>query len=243
MCTTRFRFGVRIIRSRIEQCTYRGHQLIGRPHPGHPISVKHSLDELLHRLVPLHEAHVSQVESEEYEGLVPVNIIIAEEIDQGEQTGAIKGAIAKQRPPCEGEHGTGEYSAHADHEENIEYGGTDDSADTDIVERHEHADYRCEKFGGRATGRHEGSTRNVVGDLEFLDDHVQRRHEELVANDRQSDKHVHNTDYVKDHGTASPLMDGEEILGKERRLFLGHVTADLLVMVMMNGTVVSVLRA
>ena len=83
-------------RLRLKQCTtYRGHQLIGRPDPGHLISIEHSLDQLLHRLVPLHEAHVSQVESEEYEGLVPVNIIITEEIDQGEQTGAIKSAVAK----------------------------------------------------------------------------------------------------------------------------------------------------
>ena len=45
---------------------------------------------------------------------------------------------------------------------------------------------------------------------------------------------------MKYHGTALPLLDGEEITGKERRLFLGHISADFLMMVMMEGTVVSV---
>ena len=125
-------------------CTYRGHQLIGGPDPGHLVPGYHSLDQLLHRLVPLHEAHVRQIESEQHQRLVPIYIIVAEEIDEGDQAGAVKGAVAEQGPPCEGQDRTREYRAHADHEEDVEYGGADNGADTDVVERHEHADYRCE---------------------------------------------------------------------------------------------------
>lgn len=169
-------------------------------------------------------------------------VIVTEEIDEGKQTGAVKGAVPEQGPPCEGEHGTREYSAHADHEEDVEDGRADDGADADVVERHEHADYRCEEFRGRAAGRHEGSTRDIVRDLELLDDHVQRRDEELVADDRQGDEHVHDTHHVEYHGTASTFVDGEEIRGKEGRFLLGHVTADHLVMMVMERAVVAVFR-
>jgi len=75
--------------------TYRGHQLIGRPDPGHLVPVEQSFDELLHRLVPLHEAHITQVESKEHERLVPIYVTVAEEVDQGEQTEAIEGAVTE----------------------------------------------------------------------------------------------------------------------------------------------------
>ena len=44
---------------------------------------------------------------------------------------------------------------------------------------------------------------------------------------------------MKYHGTATPLLDGEQIAGEQRRLLLGQVSADLLVVMMVKGAVVA----
>ena len=125
-----------------EKRSYRGHQLVSGPDPSDLVPIEYPLDEFLHRVVPLHEGNVKKIEAEEHKSLIPMYIVIAKEVDQGEKTSAVKGAIAKQWPPCEREYGPREDSAHADDEENIKNGRPHDGTDPHIVERDENPDDR-----------------------------------------------------------------------------------------------------
>ena len=202
----------------MQQSTYWGHQLIRASHPCHFVLVQVFLDEALHRLVPFHKGNIGQVEAEEHQCLIPVDVVIPKEDDESDETGRVEGAVAEQGPPGESEHSPAENGAHANHKQDVEDGRTDDGANANVVKRHKHADDASEEFGCGPAGRHEGGTGHVVLDVEFLDDHVQRRHEELVADDGKRNKHINHSKKVEDHSSVAPLFHREQVLGEQRVL-------------------------
>ncbi|CAH0392312.1 unnamed protein product [Bemisia tabaci] len=206
----------------MKMTTHRWHQLVGRPDSGDPILVQVLLNEPLHGLVPLHKRHITQINTEEDGRLVPVDLVVAEEADEREEAGRVEGAVAEQRPPRQRQDRVREDGAHPDDEEDVEDGRADDRADPDVVEGHEHSDDTGEELGGRPPGGHERRPGHVVGDLELLDDDVQRGDEELVADDGQRHEHVDDAQDVDDDGAATPLLQGERV-GREERLLLLHM--------------------
>lgn len=201
---------------------YRGHQLVGAAHPGNSIFIYNFFYKSFELTVPSHEADVRDIEAEEHERLLPIDVVIAEEVDERQQAHGVERAVAEQRPPREREHRPREQRAHADHEQNVEHGRADDGADADVVERHEHPDGGREQLGSAAPGRHERGPRDVVADLQLLDNNVQRRHEELVAHDGQGDEHVNEADDVQEDGAVAALLFGEEIRREEGLRFVGE---------------------
>lgn len=154
-------------------------------------------------------------------------VIVPEENDQRDKTDRIEEAVSEQRPPGEREHCFGEERAHPYDEQDVEHGRSDDGADADVVEGDEHADDAGEEFRGWASGGHEGRPGHIVLDVELLDDDVQARDEELVADDGQRDEHVDDPQNVQDDGTIAALVLREEVLGEERiRLVEGVVVWD-----------------
>lgn len=128
----------------LAETTHRRHELIRAAYPGDLVLVKMFLYKPLHVLIPFHEADVGQIDAEQDSGLVPIDVVVTEEQDKCDKRDRVEGTVAKQGPPGEREDGPGEQSAHPDDEEDIEYRATDDGADADVVERHEHADYGSE---------------------------------------------------------------------------------------------------
>lgn len=117
-------------------------------------------------------------------------MVVSEEVDQREEAGRVEETVPEQRPPRQREHSFREDRAHADHEENVEDSRADNGADADIVERYEDANYAREELGRGAAGCHKCGARHVVGNVQLLDDDVQRRHEEFVTDDGERDKHI-----------------------------------------------------
>lgn len=208
--------------------TYRWHELVRTADAGHFVLVQVFLDEPLDVLVPLHEADVRQVDAEQDGRLVPVDVVVAEEQYEDEQWGGVEGTVAEERPPGEREDGAGEESAHPDDEEDVEDGAADDGADADVVEGDEHADHGGEELGRGAAGGHEGGAGDILGDVQLLDDHVQRRHEELVAHDGQRDEHVDDAEDVQEDRSVAPLLQGEQVLREEGVLLDVREVAELL---------------
>lgn len=198
--------------------TYGRHKLISASNSGHLVLEEQPLDESLHRLVPLHEYRVAHVDAEQDQRLPPVNFVITKEVDQRAQADAVERAVAEQRPPRQRQQRFREERAHADDEQDVEDGGADDRADADVVERHEHTDDAGEQLGRTAAGRHERGAGHIVRDAQLLDDHVQRRHKELVAHDGQRHEHVHHAEYVKCDGAGPALLEREQVGGEQRIL-------------------------
>lgn len=200
---------------------HRGHQLIRAAHARHLILVDELLHCALHRLIPPHEQHVSPIQREQHQRFLPVNQTVPETIYQHQQTDRVETTVTEQRPPSQSQRGAGEERASTDHEQDVEHGGAHDRADADVVERHEHADDGREELRGRAAGRHERGTGHVVADREPLDDHIQRRHEELVADDRERNEHVAHADHVENDGSGTALFFCEEVVREEGCFDLG----------------------
>ena len=119
-----------------------------------------------------------------------------------------------------------EDGAHPDDEEDVEDGGADDRAEADGRLR-ERADERGEELGRRAARRHERGARDVGRHLQRLDEHVERRHKVLVADDRERQEDVGDADDVEDDPAGAELLLGKvlfvrlreaEQLARRRRL-------------------------
>lgn len=190
--------------------------MISRPHPCDFVFVDQFFNETFHRYVPLHETNVRDIETEQDERLVPLDLVIPEEVDERNQADRVEEAVSEQRPPGERENSFGKYCAHPDYEEDVEHGRTDDGTDTDVVEWYKDADDTGEQFRSGSTGCHESSTGHVVLDLELFDDDIQSRDEELIAHDGESDKHVDDTEDMQKNGPRFELLIGEQLLRKQR---------------------------
>ena len=147
--------------------TYAGDEMVGAPDPGHLVLVEQLLDEPLRLGVDLHEADVAGVDAEEQEGLVPLDLLVAEEEDQRDEGDGVEGAVPEEGPPGEVEDRLGEEGAHADDEEDVEDGGADDGADADVGLGDEDADDRREEFRRRPARRHERRAGNIGTNTEL----------------------------------------------------------------------------
>ena len=188
-----------------------GDEMIGAGDARHGVAVEEALDVALDGDIIGHESDVSGVETEQEKRLVPADLLVQEKDDQDQEADAVEGAVAEERPPRQRQHRFAEQGAHADDEENVEDGRAHDGPDAHVVLGHEHADDAGEQLGSAAAGRHERSAGHVVRDLEPFDDDLQRRHEELVADDGQRHEHVHAAGDVQHHGALLPLLLREQI--------------------------------
>lgn len=209
----------RKVSAKLATYVIRRHQMIRTGDARYRVAVQESLDEPLDPLVHAHESHVSGVKAEQEPGLPPDNVIIQEEENESYKANAIERAVAEQRPPREREDRFAEQRAHADDEQNVEDRRADDGADSHVVERDEYPDDTCEQFRSTASGRHERGAGHVVRDAELFDDHVERRHEKLVAYDGQRDEHVDHAEHVEYDGAALPFLFREQIRREERLRF------------------------
>ena len=196
--------------------TYRGHKLVRAANAGHSVLIQVFLDEALYWLVPLHKGNVGQIETKQHQCLIPVDVVIPEENDECDETGGVEGTITKQGPPGESEHSFAEYGAHSDHKQDVENRWANNGANTNIVEGHEHTNDASEELWCWTTGRHEGGTSHIILNVKLFNDDVQWRNKELVADDGERYKHVHDTNEMKDDGSLSSLFHGEQIIRKER---------------------------
>ena len=129
------------------------------------------------------------------------------EENEREERDRVEGAISKERPPGEVEHRLGEERAHPDNEEDVEDGRADDGADADVGEGDEDTDDGGEELGRRTSGRHESGSGYVLWASDDLDDDVEGWDEELVADDGQSDEHVHHASHVKNDTTLKQIKE------------------------------------
>ena len=202
--------------------------MIGASDPRHFVLVKHLLDESLRFGVDLHEADVGDVDEEQQQGLPPLDELVAEKDDEGDEGHGVEGAVPEQRPPGQVQHSLGEQRAHPDHEQNVEDRRTHDRADAHVGKGHEHADDRSKEFRRGPAGRHECSTGHVFAAADHVDDDIQRRHEELIADDGQRHEHVDEADDVEDDGAFESCVPVEEVRGEEGvSLLLGGRGRDL----------------
>ena len=188
---------------------------LGRPHlhDAH-VLVELGLDRPLDRTVELHEADVADVAEHQQEALPPHDHAVQEEDHEHDEVQDVEGHVSEQGPPGQVQHLPGEDGTHADHEEDVEDGRAHDGADAHVAVGDEDADQGGEELGGGASGRHEGGPGYVVRNLHVDGDDLQRRNEELIADDGQGDKHVDHAHDVQDHPALSSLLHREEVLGE-----------------------------
>ena len=116
--------------------------------------------------------------------------LIEEAADEAEQTDAVEEDVSTQGPPAERQSTGAGQRAGTDDEHDVEDGGADDRADSDIAVGDEHSDDAGKQFRGAASGRHQSRAGHVLRDAESDRDDLQRRDKVLVADDRQSDEHI-----------------------------------------------------
>lgn len=199
---------------------YRRHQLIRTPHSSHLVFVYQLLERPLHRLVPPHEQHVCPVQREQHQSLLPIYHVITKTVYQHQQADGVERAVTEQWPPRQRQSRAREQGAGSDHEQDVEDRRAHDGPDAHVVEGHEHSDDGGEEFWRGAPRRHERGPGDVVPDGQPLDDHVERRHEELVADYSQRHEHVAHADHVEYDRARASLFLGEYIRREEWRFLL-----------------------
>ena len=173
------------------------------------------LDPALNISVKFHKYHIGHIAEHEKQRLPPVNLVVQEEDDETDEAEAVERHVPEQGPPSQGEDAGAHNGAHADHKEDVEDCRADDGADANVATRDEDADEAGEQFRGAAARRHEGRAGHVLRDIQFVNDHLQRRHEELITDDRQGHEHVNDANDIQDNSALPDLIHGEQI----RRVF------------------------
>lgn len=81
--------------------TYARYKVVSAANTSHLVLVENLLEEPLGLDIPLHENDVGGVDEQLEEGLIPGDVLIQEEDDEGDEGNGVEGAVPEQRPPGE----------------------------------------------------------------------------------------------------------------------------------------------